>query len=52
MAEKKVGLRKIYRKSWPHDNLFGTSRFDFTAANRGIWHDLLDMAKISRVKPG
>lgn len=50
--ENKAGLRKIYRKSWPHDNLFGSGRFEMTAANRGIWNDLLDFAKISRVKPG
>lgn len=50
--DNKAGLRRIYRKSWPYDNLFGTSRFDFDATQRGIWNDLLDMAKLSRVEPG
>lgn len=50
--EGREGLNKIYRKSWPIDNLFGSSRFELTAAQRGIWNDLLDMAKISRVQPG
>jgi hypothetical protein len=54
MAEKdyKAGLRRIYRKSWPYDNIYGSSRFEFSATNRGIWNDLLDLAKLSRVEPG
>lgn len=54
MSEKdnKAGLRRIYRKSWPYDNIYGTSRFDLTATNRGIWNDLLDLAKLSRIEPG
>jgi len=54
MSEKdnKTGLRRIYRKSWPFDNIYGSSRFEFSAADRGIWNDLLDMAKLSRVEPG
>lgn len=52
MAEDKAGLRKIYRKSWPYDNLFGTLRHDMNAAQRGVWNDLIDMAKIGRVRPG
>lgn len=50
--EDKQGLRKIYRKSWPFDNLFGSTRFELSSAQRGIWNDLLDWAKISRVAPG
>lgn len=50
--EDKTGLRKIYRKSWPYDNLFGTLRFDLDSAQRGIWNDLLDMAKLGRVMQG
>lgn len=50
--DKKFGLRKIYRKSWPYDNLFGSLRFETTSGQRGIWNDLLDMAKLSRVEPG
>ncbi len=50
--EEKSGLRRIYRKSWPYDNLFGSSRFELTAAQRGVWNDLLDFAKLSRVEPG
>lgn len=58
MAKKTVengdrtGLRRIYRKSWPYDNLFGSSRFELSSADRGVWNDLIDMAKLSRVKPG
>ena len=51
-SQGKQGISKIYRKSWPHDNLFGSSRFELTSAQRGIWNDFLDMAKISRVTPG
>lgn len=50
--EERSGLRRIYRKSWPYDNLFGTLRFELSSGNRGIWNDFLDFAKISRVKPG
>ncbi len=50
--DNKAGLRRIYRKSWPYDNLFGSSRFELTPADRGIWNDLIDLAKISRVRPG
>ena len=50
--DTKTGLRKIYRKSWPFDNLFGTLRHDLDSSQRGIWNDLLDMGKISRVQPG
>ena len=49
---EKTGLRRIYRKSWPYDNLFGSMRHELSSAQRGIWNDLLDMAKISRVRPG
>lgn len=50
--QDKDGLKRIYRKSWCYDNLFGSSRFEFTPSQRGIWNDLLDMAKLSRVRPG
>ena len=50
--DEKIGLRRIYRKSWPFDNLFGTLRHELASGERGIWNDLLDMAKISRVRPG
>ena len=50
--DEKSGLRKIYRKSWPYDNLFGSLRFETTPAQRAVWNDLLDFAKLSRVKPG
>ena len=50
--DDKTGLRRIYRKSWPYDNLFGTLRHELVSGQRGIWNDLLDMAKISRVRPG
>lgn len=43
---------KHWRKSWSYDNIFGSSRFDFDAAQRGVWNDLLDLADISRVKRG
>jgi len=41
-----------YRKSWCKDNIFGSSRFEFSQSMRGIWNDLLDLAKISRVPKG
>jgi len=50
--ESKQGMRKIYRKSWPYDNLFGSTRFELTASQRGVWNDFLDWAKLSRVRPG
>jgi len=50
--ENKYGMRRIYRKSWPYDNLFGTLRHELDSAQRGIWNDLLDFAKLSRVRPG
>lgn len=50
--ENKAGLKKIYRKSWPWDNLYGSSRFELNSADRGIWNDLLDLAKLGRVRPG
>lgn len=50
--DEKSGLRRIYRKSWPFDNLFGTLRHELNSGERGIWNDLLDMGKISRVRPG
>ena len=50
--EDKAGLRRIYRKSWPYDNLFGTLRHELDAAQRGTWNDLIDMAKLGRVRPG
>lgn len=50
--ERKTGFRRIYRKSWPYDNLFGTLRHELNAAQRGVWNDLLDFAKLSRVRPG
>ncbi len=50
--EDKAGIRRIYRKSWPYDNLFGTLRHELDSAQRGVWNDLLDMAKIGRVRPG
>lgn len=50
--DNKAGLRRIYRKSWPYDNLFGSSRFELTSAQRGVWNDLLDFAKLGRVEPG
>lgn len=50
--DKSQGLGKIYRKSWCYDNLFGSLRHELNAAQRGTWNDFLDMAKISRVKPG
>ncbi len=52
MDDRKAGLRRIYRKAWPYDNLFGTLRHELDAAERGVWNDLLDFAKLSRVKPG
>jgi hypothetical protein len=52
MTEEKHGMSRIYRKSWCHDNLFGSLRHDLDAAQRGIWNDLLDLAKLSRVRPG
>lgn len=48
----KIGLRRIYRKSWPYDNLFGTLRHELDSGQRGVWNDLLDFAKLSRVRPG
>jgi len=50
--ENKAGLRKIYRKSWPYDNLFGTLRHELDSAQRGVWNDLIDLAKLGRVRPG
>jgi len=50
--ENKYGMRRIYRKSWPYDNLFGSLRHELDAAQRGVWNDLLDFAKLSRVRPG
>lgn len=52
LREEKQGLRKIYRKSWPFDNLFGSAKFELDAAQWGIWNWLLDFAKLSRVQPG
>ena len=42
----------IYRFSWCKENIFGSSRFEFSQSTRGIWNDLLDLAKISRVAGG
>ena len=50
--EDKSGLRRIYRKSWCFDNLFGSLRHELNVGQRGMWNDLLDMAKLSRVRPG
>jgi len=50
--EQKHGISRIYRKSWCYDNLFGSLRHELGPAQRGIWGDLLDMAKLSQVRPG
>jgi len=50
--EKQQGIGRIYRKSWCYQNLFGSLRHELDAAQRGIWNDFLDMAKLSRVRPG
>lgn len=51
-SEKITGIKAIYRKSFCYNNLYGSSRFELTSAQRGIWNDLIDLAKLSRVKPG
>lgn len=42
----------IFRFSWCKENIFGSSRFEFSQSCRGIWNDLLDLAKLSRVGGG
>ena len=41
-----------FRKSWCRDNIYGSSRFEFSQSIRGVWNDLLDLAKLSRVSGG
>lgn len=42
----------LWRKSWSFQNIYGTSRFEFSQPVRGVWNDLLDLAKLSRVPDG
>jgi hypothetical protein len=50
--EDRAGITRIYRKSWCHDNLFGSLRHEATPLQRAVWNDLLDLAKLSRVRAG
>ena len=46
--EQRDGIRKVYRPSYCFDNLTGEMRYILNPAQRSIYTDFLDMAKLCR----